>query len=525
MMKSMKRRCKVSLPFMFYFGRFLVLVSMAGLFTVQAGGFSDGFVDGLVGDLVDDRGDHCFSGKSSGKITFLNFGEIVVLCREGDFYRLSEASLKAVNGKQSLRFVLSTDVLIKTGSTFSPSDVAQLHPNLGSARLVFSAKEFKYYRIALKNPELIPQTIRGLSSSKAVLLVQPDILQVLKKRPENLFLGGGAESSKEGKERKTSEIQSDNHTLTSPKSEMFAKVGVDTSISDEDTAAIDTVLNTKGSPLLSRRELGLLSDKAYLAYLDSIGVPELQQRGLGLEGVRIAIIDDGFNLGHQALKHIKPHFAYDLDSQTLSLNAVSKGGDHGTRVAGIIWGQAEQPVKGLAPNAKFIALRHTNTWTSLTLLAFHLAQLSAADIVNCSWNSHWLAQPVADAINELTVNGRSGKGAAVIFAAGNDAQYIQAQSIEASVPSAIVVGAIDRNGRPLPSNNFGPSVDLLMYGDDVRTSGARGGYTRLSGTSATAAITTGVAALILASEPTLTLTELNSALALLANQFDGDDRP
>ena len=149
------------------------------------------------------------------------------------------------------------------------------------------------------------------------------------------------------------------------------------------------------------------------------------------------------------------------------------------------------------------------------LLALQLANLAGADIINCSWNSHWLLEPIADAINTLSLHGRQGKGTAVIIAAGNESQLIAPHTTEASLNSPLVVAASDEHLKRLAISNYGASVDLLVYGAPIRTPSTHEGYVLFSGTSSATAITSGFAALILSQQPNLTLAQLEHQLKAL----------
>ncbi|MBU0944606.1 MAG: S8 family serine peptidase [Proteobacteria bacterium] len=253
-------------------------------------------------------------------------------------------------------------------------------------------------------------------------------------------------------------------------------------------------------------------------YIQKLNISSLWQKTKG-ENVKIAIIDDGFDLSHEDLEDINVAFSYDLDSKTLDASPRAPVDTHGTQVSGIIFAQHNSiGVDGIAPKAGFIAIRHTDTWTSKTLLSFYLAKLAGADIVNCSWNSSVLMQPLADIINDLTTAGRQGKGIVLVFAAGNHGLILKENYCEATLPRVLAVGAADLSGRRLPFSNYGPSVDIFTYGKNIQTlSSGPKKYAFFSGTSASAAIVSGVVALLLSQNRELTLTTLHEQLLLIFN--------
>ena len=232
----------------------------------------------------------------------------------------------------------------------------------------------------------------------------------------------------------------------------------------------------------------------------------LQQHNRG-QGVSIAIIDDGIDFTHPALQHTQVAFRYDIEQRQLSASPTLPTDTHGTQVAGVLFARTKgQNHQGLVPDATLIAIRQPDTWTSNTVLAFHLAQLAGADIINCSWHSHGLLQPVADAVTALAQHGRNGLGTAVVFAAGNQGQHIDATSSEAAIAEAIVVG-LDS-----PHSNFGPSVDLILAAQWISSTTIDGGFAPFGGTSLASSKASAALALLLARNPQQRLPALLNTL-------------
>ncbi|MCP4115579.1 MAG: S8 family serine peptidase [Desulfobacteraceae bacterium] len=249
------------------------------------------------------------------------------------------------------------------------------------------------------------------------------------------------------------------------------------------------------------------------AYLDRLKISPLWKSNKGAN-VKIAIIDDGFDLTHEDLQGVRLAFGYDMESETFDPSPRNAMDTHGTRVAGVIFARHNGVgIDGIAPEADLIAIRHADTWTSRTVLSFYLAKLAGADIVNCSWNSKVLLQPVADAINDLTTRGRGKKGVAVVFAAGNKGRELEKNASEAALPDVITVGAADRNGHPLKFSNYGKAVDVYAWGKNVpaTTTGDKK-YGIFSGTSASASIVSGIVALLLSQDQDISLREINQKL-------------
>lgn len=201
------------------------------------------------------------------------------------------------------------------------------------------------------------------------------------------------------------------------------------------------------------------------------------------EGVNIAIIDDGFNLHGEEFSDTKVIFSYDVDTKTLDASPKLDIDTHGTKVAGIIFAKHNgNEVEGIAPKANLIAIRQTTNTTSDTIVAFTVAKKAGADIINCSWNSPILLEPVYDVIKDIS------KETAVVFAAGNEHKKIEPFSTEASISEVITVGAIQK------FSNYGDMIDFTLD-SRVMSVGKNGSLVMFGGTSAAAPIISGLLAL------------------------------
>ncbi|MCP4298802.1 MAG: S8 family serine peptidase [Proteobacteria bacterium] len=233
------------------------------------------------------------------------------------------------------------------------------------------------------------------------------------------------------------------------------------------------------------------------------------------KGVRIAVIDDGFDLEHEDLAGVKLLFGYDLNSKTLDSSPKNLIDNHGTKVLGIIFARHNQiGIDGIAPEADLIAIRHVDTWTSKTMLSFYLSKLANADVINCSWQSSFLLEPINDIINDLAEKGRDGKGLPIVFAAGNGSGKITPQGSEAAIENVITVGSSGRDGRKLKFSNYGKYIDVYAPGRNIITTNRslKKKYIAFSGTSASASIVTGLIALLISQKPDITLDQINSGL-------------
>ncbi len=349
--------------------------------------------------------------------------------------------------------ILSDRLIVKATRKVNNKRIVKADKNIVKVQELYVGKKFRYFALHIEGAQITSNLIRNILRKKGIEHVQPDILQIRKKAH-----GAGHSHKKITKEQQIAQ--------------------------------------------------------ALPRYLRVMGVKKLWKDTTG-NGAKVAVIDDGFDLNHPDLTHIKQVFAYDAQSQQLNASPQLAIDSHGTKVAGVIFAAHDKSgIDGIAPDAELIAIRQPETWTSKTLLSFQLARINDADVINCSWNSPWLVEPIADVVNDLRKYGRNGKGTAVIFAAGNDGQLIEKNSIEASIDKAIVVGSSNYlNNKPLKSSNHGESVDLLAFGNQIKTTVPGGEYGTFSGTSLAAAIISGISALLIAENPEITVDELQEKLS------------
>jgi len=226
------------------------------------------------------------------------------------------------------------------------------------------------------------------------------------------------------------------------------------------------------------------------------------------EGVNIAIIDDGFDLGHEDLKGLNLLFSYDADNKRLDASPQLKMDTHGTQVLGIIFAQHNGiGIDGIAPKANLIAIRQTKNITSDTIISFSVAQKVGANIINCSWNSPLLLEPIYDIIKHLS------KKIAIVFAAGNNARELQPFSTEASIDEVITVATNNKY------SNYGENIDFILS-SNIKTTKRSNQYGNFNGTSAVAPVVSGLLALKISQKTDIDLQEIIHELKEDYNFYD-----
>jgi subtilisin family serine protease len=266
------------------------------------------------------------------------------------------------------------------------------------------------------------------------------------------------------------------------------------------------------------------------------------------KGIKVALIDDGFDVGHEDLKDAFIG-GYDVIKKTSNIAPNNPYEFHGTLCAGLIAARMNDlGIIGVAPEADLYGVKLLSNdqngeplpiYTSDIVHAFLAAK--EADVISCSWGTYNVADSVREIINELAYNGRNGKGLPIVFASGNDGmpQYYW-ENDESALKSVIAVGAITNLGEHPWYSNYGSSLDfvapsgggtLKIATTDLRGRGglAIGIYghpdyayavddTGFNGTSAAAPQVSGVIALMLARDPGLTRDEIIEILKSTAKK-------
>jgi len=253
------------------------------------------------------------------------------------------------------------------------------------------------------------------------------------------------------------------------------------------------------------------------------------------KGVKIAIIDDGFDVTHPEIKNkiIKTASVDDYGFVSSDATHLSSLDFHGTAVAGIIGAVNNSlGIQGVAPDAELILIRYPLYLSdAIVIELFEQALAADADVINCSWGTNNVSDTIRDYINYISTYGRNGKGVVVVFASGNTNEDISTD--ESSIVSVIGVGATDRENLRTWYSSYGKDLDIVAPGgyelgittidpvgsygssidDYIRYNESSNGYINsFIGTSAAAPIVAGVIALGLEKDNSLTREEIQELL-------------
>ena len=250
-------------------------------------------------------------------------------------------------------------------------------------------------------------------------------------------------------------------------------------------------------------------------YLPAIKVPEAWDKSLG-NGTVIGLVDSGVDRDHEDLAdNILPNgwdFGDDDDDPSDELG-------HGTQVCGIIAAVQNNSlgISGVAPQSKILPLKisqgSTDIFTDETVAAAIIYAVdNGAAIINLSlgWNDDEDHEMVTDAIAYAAE-----EGVTLVAAAGNRYGPVW---FPAKLEKVLAVSAIDKYDQNVYSA-YGRELDLVAPGsgstldDFILTTDSGGGYTFNKGTSFSAAMVSGVAALLLSELPHLTNQQVAAYLA------------
>jgi subtilisin family serine protease len=238
--------------------------------------------------------------------------------------------------------------------------------------------------------------------------------------------------------------------------------------------------------------------------LPKIGAPAAWDSGTG-QDVVVAVLDTGVNSSHPdlAANMVAGWNSYDNNADSADVNG------HGTNVAGVIAMVGNNGIgsAGVAHRAKIMPVRISDLegygfWSSIARGIYWAAD-HGAKVVNISYNGIYRSSTIHTAAQYMR-----DKGGVVIVAAGNDATEFDFEDH----PSLLAVSATDSTDTITSFSSRGPYVDLSAPGKGIYTTTRSGSYASVSGTSFSAPITAGVAALLYSVNPLLKPADIDRIL-------------
>lgn len=269
--------------------------------------------------------------------------------------------------------------------------------------------------------------------------------------------------------------------------------------------------------------------------LQKIGASEAWSKA-GSNSVKVAVLDTGVDTTHEDLQGIYAsdpknpgrilgkHFYSDASGRQLSDDNIQDNAGHGTHITGIIAAASnnKKGIAGMAPIAKIMPVKILDDigYGDDANIAQGLiwATDNGAKIINMS-----LAGPAQSRTLEEAIQYARDRGVVVVAATGNDAS--SNPNYPAAYEGVIGVGATDINDTWVHQSNYGNHVDVVAPGAAVLStyppSKAIGGelYEEHTGTSMAAGFVSGLAALILSTNPNLPSSRVEAQILVSADDL------
>lgn len=266
----------------------------------------------------------------------------------------------------------------------------------------------------------------------------------------------------------------------------------------------------------------------------------------GSEKVVVAVLDTGVDYTHEDLvsnmwlrPESLPQYADDelgsfddvhgFDADTNAADPMDENG-HGTHCAGIIGAEGDNNagITGINWNVTIMPLKFLGrggfgtTKNAIEAINYAIDRKQKGvnvRVINASWGSTSYSRALED-----TIRAAGEQGILFVAAAGNSSTDNDKRAHYPSnydLPNVISVAALDRTDAMASFSNFGAkTVHIAAPGRDIRSTWLGNAYRDASGTSMAAPQVAGVAALILANEPNLSVEKLRERILKAVDKVD-----
>ena len=269
-----------------------------------------------------------------------------------------------------------------------------------------------------------------------------------------------------------------------------------------------------------------------------ISAPLAWARTTGSEEVVVAVLDSGVDYTHEDLApnmwtrpdSLAPYHDNELGTidDVAGFNAIDNASDpmdengHGTHCAGIIGAEGENDlgIAGVNWKVRIMPLKFMNaggfgtTKDAIEAINYVIDRKKAGvnvRIISASWGGTQRSRALEAVIRKAYENDILFVAAAGNASVDNDRNPHFPSSY--NVPNVVSVAALDRNDQLAKFSNYGvKSVAVAAPGVDILSTWLGNAYEEKSGTSMATPVVSGVAALILAEHPRMSVDDLRKRL-------------
>ena len=260
------------------------------------------------------------------------------------------------------------------------------------------------------------------------------------------------------------------------------------------------------------------------------------------QGVRVAVIDNGFDVTHQDLRAgiVNESGFFNRAGAFRQTLTSFPDSNHGTFCAGMVGARQNngRDGSGSAPECQLMLLAtigdQVGTQATLARAVAYAANPrleitgasanSGADVIVSSLGpngANWaLTSVLQNAILYATRQGRRGRGTPIFWASSNGRNVDISLDQVVSHPNVIAVGRSARNDRE-DNSARGPELDFLAPGVNVVSTASGGGTRTDTGTSFAAPLAAGIGALVLGINPNLTAQKVRKILRDTCDKIGG----
>jgi len=247
------------------------------------------------------------------------------------------------------------------------------------------------------------------------------------------------------------------------------------------------------------------------------------------KNVSIGIIDNGINLEYDSIWDIVKGKVSLLEKDTLKIKKTNKEITHGTLMANIIGNQYldyEDNIIGIAPNAQIIDVdisNHQNEYKFSNILEIFdriIEDGLKLDIILISFTT--LNASDGKDILSQACNFLVDKGTIIVCPAGNFGPESYTIGSPSAAENVITIGALKKDGTIAYYSGRGPTLneqlkpDFVLPGSKINIPFSNKATIEYSGTSVSAAIATGIIALLKDYKPTITSREIKEILKTIS---------